>query len=43
MLPAQLFAEGVVKREELFITSKLNNPYHHREHVRPAVEKTLKV
>ena len=31
-----------MKREDLFITSKLNNPYHHREHVRPMMEKTLK-
>jgi len=31
-----------VKREELFLTSKLDNPYHHREHVRLALEKTLK-
>ena len=31
-----------MKREDLFITSKLNNPYHHREHVPPMMEKTLK-
>jgi len=38
----ELFKEGVVKREELFITSKLNNNYHHREHVEPILNKTLK-
>ena len=38
---AELFASGAVKREELFVTSKLNNPYHHKEHVRASVEKTL--
>lgn len=32
---------GSVKRSDLFITSKLNNPYHHREHVLPALKKTL--
>jgi diketogulonate reductase-like aldo/keto reductase len=39
---SEIFAEGKVKREDLFITSKLNNPYHHKEHVRPHLEKTLK-
>eukprot|EP00051_Salpingoeca_urceolata_P026272 m.476690 g.476690 ORF g.476690 m.476690 type:complete len:385 (-) comp20614_c0_seq1:209-1363(-) len=33
--------EGVVTRDDVWITSKLNNPYHRREHVRPALEKTL--
>lgn len=33
--------EGVVKREDIFVTSKLNNPYHQPMHVRPALEKTL--
>jgi len=31
-----------VKREDLFIVGKLNNPYHHREHVLPHLKKTLK-
>jgi D-xylose reductase len=31
-----------VKREELWITSKLWNSNHRKEHVRPAVEATLK-
>lgn len=35
-------AEGDVKREELFITSKLWNDSHAPEDVRPALEKTLK-
>lgn len=39
----QLLQDGTVRREDLFITGKLNNPYHHREHVRPHLEKTLKV
>ncbi len=36
-----MLSRGKVKREEIFITSKLNNPYHHREHVLPALKKTL--
>lgn len=34
-------AEGLVKRKELFITSKLWNDSHRFEDVRPALEKTL--
>lgn len=34
--------EGDVKRQELFVTSKLWNDAHAREDVRPALEKTLK-
>jgi len=37
-----LFDRGVVKREELFITSKIYNPYHRREHVRDMCLKSLK-
>ena len=37
----QVLKRGKVSRSELFVTSKLNNPYHHREHVLPALQKTL--
>ena len=33
--------EGICTREDLWITSKLWNTYHAREHVRPALERTL--
>eukprot|EP01064_Diplonema_japonicum_P005610 TRINITY_DN13734_c0_g1_i1.p1 TRINITY_DN13734_c0_g1~~TRINITY_DN13734_c0_g1_i1.p1 ORF type:complete len:358 (+),score=98.46 TRINITY_DN13734_c0_g1_i1:40-1113(+) len=32
---------GLVTRDEMWISSKLNNPYHRKEHVRQALEKTL--
>lgn len=38
----QLFSEGTVKREELFITSKLWNDSHKKEDVIPALKQTLK-
>lgn len=38
---AELMAEGVVKREELFITSKLWNNAHAEADVFPALKKTL--
>jgi diketogulonate reductase-like aldo/keto reductase len=34
--------ENIVTREELFITSKLWNTYHRREHVKPALLRSLK-
>ncbi|MBA2113397.1 aldo/keto reductase [Bremerella alba] len=37
----QIINEGIATREELWITSKLWNTYHAKEHVRPACEKTL--
>merc|ERR1712107_950851 len=37
----ELFAAGVVKREELFIQAKLWNSNHRPEHVRPDIMKTL--
>ena len=39
---ADAFKDGDVKREELWITSKLWNNAHLKEDVRPALEKTLK-
>jgi D-xylose reductase len=32
---------GLCRREELWVTSKLWNTYHAREHVRPAIERSL--
>jgi len=37
-----LFDKGEITREELFITSKLNQPYHDPKHVEMALQKTLK-
>lgn len=36
-----VFSEGIVKREELFITSKLWNNFHAPEQVEPALRKSL--
>ncbi|PZX47827.1 aldo/keto reductase [Algoriphagus chordae] len=38
---AKAIAEGLVKREELFVTSKLWNNAHKKEQVLPALEKSL--
>jgi D-xylose reductase len=35
-------AAGACRREDLWVTSKLWNTYHAREHVRPAVERSLR-
>lgn len=35
-------ASGLCKREDLWVTSKLWNTYHRHEHVRPAIERTLR-
>jgi D-xylose reductase len=35
-------AAGECRRDELWVTSKLWNTYHAREHVRPAVERSLR-
>lgn len=39
---AEVFAEGKIKREEVWITSKLWNNAHKKEDVIPALKKTLK-
>ncbi|KAJ2492222.1 D-xylose reductase [Coemansia sp. RSA 2050] len=38
---ARALSEGIVARSDLFITSKLWCTYHHREHVEPALRRTL--
>lgn len=38
---AAAISKGYCRREDLWITSKLWNTYHRREHVRPACEQTL--
>ncbi len=38
---SELFSEGVVSRDEIFITSKLWNTAHKKEDVLPALKKTL--
>jgi D-xylose reductase len=35
-------ADGECRRDELWVTSKLWNTYHAREHVRPALERSLR-
>lgn len=37
----QALAAGHCRREDLWVTSKLWNTYHHPDHVRPACERTL--
>src|SRR5437763_16288301 len=39
---AAALAAGECRRDELWVTSKLWNTYHARQHVRPAVERTLR-
>jgi D-xylose reductase len=39
---AAALSAGLCRREELWVTSKLWNNYHRREHVRPALERTLR-
>ena len=38
---SEVFSEGSIKREDLFITSKLWNDAHHPEHVIPALKESL--
>ncbi|MGA1081138.1 MAG: aldo/keto reductase, partial [Steroidobacteraceae bacterium] len=37
----QAIAQGLVRREELWVTSKLWNTFHRKEHVRAACERSL--
>ena len=37
----QALAAGHCRREDLWVTSKLWNTYHHPDHIRPACERTL--
>ena len=39
---ARALAAGVCRRDDLWVTSKLWNTYHHPAHVRPAVERSLR-
>jgi len=39
----QAMASGLCKREDLWVTSKLWNTYHAPEHVRPALEQSLRM
>ena len=39
---ALLCSAGECRRDELWVTSKLWNTYHAREHVRPALERSLR-
>jgi len=39
---AKSLRDGVCRRDELWVTSKLWNTYHEPEHVRPAIEWTLR-
>src|SRR5579883_2881565 len=37
-----VLSAGVCRRDEVWVTSKLWNTYHRREHVRPALERSLR-
>lgn len=37
----RVLRDGTARRDELWVTSKLWNQFHRREHVRPALERTL--
>ncbi len=39
---SRVLREGICKRNDLWVTSKLWNTYHRAEHVRPAVERSLR-
>jgi diketogulonate reductase-like aldo/keto reductase len=39
---SECMKSGKIKREDIFVTSKLWNTCHKKEHVRPALEQTLK-